>query len=68
MLGRLVTVEARGVWPHKTHAFTPWLPTNADVLDEALGMDLALSRAEHPVGGFLLDLIGVDGIQRASDR
>ncbi|SBT40585.1 DUF4268 domain-containing protein [Micromonospora narathiwatensis] len=33
---------------------------NADVLGELLGMDLVLSSAEHPVGGFSLDLIGVD--------
>ena len=59
-LGRLQVVDLREVWPHEAHAFTPWLLANADVLGEALGMDLDLSHAEHPIGGFSLDLIGVD--------
>jgi len=49
-LGRLVAVEPRAVWPHEAHDFTPWLLDNADRLGEALGMDLALHQAEHPVG------------------
>ena len=38
----------------------PWLLDNADVLGEALGMDLECAEAEHPVGKCWLDLIGVD--------
>ncbi|MFE9188874.1 DUF4268 domain-containing protein [Micromonospora sp. NPDC007208] len=60
VLGKLETVDVRDVWAHEAHSFTPWLLANADVLGEVLGMDLALSAAEHPVGGFALDLIGVD--------
>ena len=60
-LGRLVEVDPRSVWPHEAHDFTPWLLDNADRLGEALGMDLALHQAEHPVGGFSLDLIGGRG-------
>lgn len=60
MLGRLELLDIRQVWKHEAHTFTPWLLTNADVLGELLGMDLVLSSAEHPVGGFSLDLIGVD--------
>ncbi|MFC6023642.1 hypothetical protein ACFP2T_46755 [Plantactinospora solaniradicis] len=48
------------MWAHEAHGFTPSLLQNADVLGETLGMDLALSAAEHPVGSFALDLIGVD--------
>ncbi|MBU6244715.1 MAG: DUF4268 domain-containing protein [Actinomycetales bacterium] len=59
-LGRLIEVDPRLVWPHEAHDFTPWLLDNADVLGRALGMDLALERAEHRVGGFALDLLGVD--------
>jgi hypothetical protein len=59
-LGTLTSVEVREVWPHEAHAFTPWLLANADVLGEVLGMDLELSAAEHPVGGFALDLIGTN--------
>jgi hypothetical protein len=33
---------------------------NVDVLSDLLGMDLALDVAEHPVGGFSLDLLGRD--------
>lgn len=59
-LGRLASVELRTIWPHEAHHFTPWLLANADVLSDVLGMDLDLTHAEHPVGGFSLDLIGVD--------
>lgn len=59
-LGRLSPIPARQVWPHEAADFTPWLLANADVLSDALGMDLELEAAEHPVGGFSLDLIGTD--------
>lgn len=57
-LGRLTPVPPREVWPHEAHSFTPWLLKNVDVLGDLLGMDLALEVAEHPVGGFSLDLMG----------
>lgn len=60
-LGRLTEVPPREVWPHEAHHFTPWLLGNVDVLSELLGMDLVLEVAEHPVGGFSLDLKGYDG-------
>ena len=59
-LGRLESIDPRSVWQHEAHDFTPWLLENADVLADALGIDLELSAAEHPVGGFNLDLIGRD--------
>jgi hypothetical protein len=59
-LGRLTVVPAREVWPHEALHFTPWLLSNVDVLSDLLGMDLVLEEAEHPVGGFSLDLIGYD--------
>ncbi|MDG4803567.1 DUF4268 domain-containing protein [Micromonospora sp. WMMD980] len=59
-MGRLEVVDAREVWPHEAHDFTPWLLANAGALGDVLGMDLELSAAEHPVGTFALDLIGVD--------
>ena len=59
-LGRLESVDPRSVWQHEAVDFTPWLLDNADVLADALGIDLELSTAEHPVGGFSLDLIGRD--------
>ena len=33
---------------------------NAEVLGDALGLELQLHEAEHKVGGFSLDLIGQD--------
>jgi Domain of unknown function (DUF4268) len=59
-LGRLTTVPPRNVWTHEAHHFTPWLLQNVDVLSDLLGMDLELEVAEHPVGGFSLDLLGRD--------
>ncbi|MFA9430750.1 DUF4268 domain-containing protein [Egicoccus sp. AB-alg2] len=59
-LGRLQQIDPRDVWQHEAHDFTPWLLENADVLADALGIDIELSAAEHPVGGFNLDLVGRD--------
>ncbi|MCO5971268.1 DUF4268 domain-containing protein [Actinoallomurus soli] len=59
-LGRLKRVDPRSVWMHEAHDFTPWLLTNKDALAEVLGIDLELTSAEYPVGGFALDLIGRD--------
>ncbi|TWE22342.1 DUF4268 domain-containing protein [Prauserella muralis] len=50
----------REIWPHEALDFTPWLLDNADALGEALGMELDITTAEHPVGGFSLDLVGRD--------
>lgn len=59
-LGSLEYVNVRDVWAHEAHVFTPWLLENASHLGDALGMDLELTGAEHPVGNFSLDLIGHD--------
>ena len=58
LIGRLQAVAAREVWRHEALDFTPWLLSHADVLSLALGMDLELHVAEHPVGNFSLDLLG----------
>lgn len=59
-LGRLQALDPRTVWAHEAHNFTPWLLANADALSAVLGIDIELSGAEHPVGGFALDLVGRD--------
>lgn len=59
-LSRLKPLDPRTVWPHEAHHFTPWLLENGDALATVLGVDIELSAAEHPVGGFSLDLIGRD--------
>lgn len=57
-LSRLKVIPVRDVWKHEAHDFTQWMLDNADVLSDVLGMELELTAAEHPVGGFSLDLIG----------
>lgn len=59
VIGRLRSVPAREVWRHEALDFTPWLLDNADVLSEVIGLDLELDTAEHAVGDFSLDLIGL---------
>ena len=59
-VSRLAPVDPRTVWPNEAADFTPWLRDNADALADALGLDLELTAAEHPVGSFLLDVIGRD--------
>jgi hypothetical protein len=59
-LGRLEHLPAREVWPNEARDFTPWLLANGDHLAEALGTELEFRVAEHPVGGFSLDLMGRD--------
>lgn len=59
-LGQLTALDPRTVWAHEAHHFTPWLLDNAASLGAVLGIDLELSAAEHPVGGFALDLLGRD--------
>lgn len=56
--GRLTRVAVREVWRHEARNFTTWLLENADVLGECLGMELELTKVEHAVGGFSLDLLG----------
>jgi len=59
-LGRLEPLDPRQVWTHEARDFTPWLLDNADALAGALGLEIELTEAEHPVGGFALDLVGRD--------
>lgn len=59
-LGDIEPVEPRAVWASEPRDFTPWLLDNAERLGRALGIELELHAAEHPVGGYSLDLIGQD--------
>lgn len=60
VLARLTPVSLREVWANEASDFTPWLLENADVLADALGLDLELTDREHEVGSYYLDLIGFD--------
>jgi len=62
ILSRLAPLDLVMCGPLEAHdfTFTPWWLANADVLAATLGIDIELSGAEHPVGGFALDLLGRD--------
>lgn len=59
-LGTLVEIQVRSVWANEAQDFTPWLLENASRLAKALGIEIELRQAEHPVGNFSLDLLGRD--------
>ena len=56
-LGELSPVNVREVWPDESRDFTPWLAENADLLGDALGMDLLHEQTEAPVGRYSADLV-----------
>ena len=58
VLGRLTRIDARSVWVHEAHDFTPWLRDNIDALGEALGVDIEAISTEVPVGDFAVDIVG----------
>ncbi|MBI3751481.1 MAG: DUF4268 domain-containing protein [Chloroflexi bacterium] len=57
-LGRLQRVDAKDVWKHEAHDFTPWLHTNIGLLGEALGFDIEATASEVAVGDFAVDIVG----------
>jgi hypothetical protein len=59
-LSRLKHIDPRAAWADEARHFTPWLHENAELLGEALGIDLEIEESEHPVGGFSCDLVGRD--------
>ena len=57
-LGRLNRVDARDIWKHEAHGFTPWLFRHIDLLAEALGVDIEVTASEVAVGSFAVDIVG----------
>lgn len=57
MLGILSALNVREVWPDEAKDFTPWLAGKADLLSEALGMDLVHRETEAGVGRYSADLV-----------
>lgn len=56
-IGTLSPVDIRKVWPGEASDFTPWLAENAELLGEALGMDLLHEQTEATVGRYSADLV-----------
>ena len=56
-LGTLSPVQVREVWAGESRDFTPWLAENADLLGEALDMNLIHVQTEAPVGRYSADLV-----------
>lgn len=59
-IGTLSALKVREVWPDEAKDFTPWLAENADLLGEALGMDLVHRETEANVGRYSADLLFVE--------
>ena len=57
-LGSIQNVDPRTVWPNEAGDFTPWLAEHADLLGEALGLEIEITGREVAVGPFSLDLLG----------
>lgn len=60
ILHKLYRVDAREVWKHEAHEFTPWLLDHIGELNQAIGFEIELSGKEEPVGTFAVDLFGRD--------
>ena len=56
-LGTLASVDVRKMWENEARDFTPWLEDHADLLGEAMGMDLLHERTEAAVGRYSADLV-----------
>jgi hypothetical protein len=59
-IGRLQRVELREVWKHEAHNFTQWLEHNIDLLSDAVGLSLSVTRREGRAGAFACDLVAED--------
>ncbi len=56
-LGTLIPVGVREMWEDEARDFTPWLAEHADLLGEAMGMDLLHEGTEAAVGRYSADLV-----------
>lgn len=56
MVGKLVEVPLREIFPHEERDFTPWLAKNIEHLSEMLNMRLSVEQLEKTVGSFSVDM------------
>jgi hypothetical protein len=59
-IGKIERVPLRDVWRHEAHNLTVWLEENIDVLNDALGLNIAGVEREQAAGAFSVDLVGED--------
>jgi hypothetical protein len=58
VVGKLVRVPLREVWPHEAYDFTIWLQENIEVLGETLDLNFENVDREQAIGSFNIDLVG----------
>lgn len=59
-IGSLESVDIREVWKDEARDFTPWLAEQAELLGEALGMELVHEETEAAVGEYSADLVFIE--------
>ena len=59
-IGSLDQVNIREVWRDEAKDFTPWLAEQAELLGEALGIDLVHEETEAAVGDYNADLVFIE--------
>lgn len=60
-IGTLLPVNIREIWPKEDKDFTPWLAEHADLLGEALGIDLQHDQTEAAVRRYSADIVFTEG-------
>ena len=60
-IGTLSSVNITEIWPKEDKNFTPWLAEHADLLGEALGIDLQHDQTEAAVGRYSADIVFTEG-------
>jgi hypothetical protein len=59
-LGKLMTITPRKKWNNEARDFTPWLASNIDKLNEALGVEFEVENTEVKVGPYSADILAKD--------
>lgn len=59
-LGTLKSVTPRHKWNNEASDFTPWLASNIDNLNKALGLELEVENIEVAVGPYSADILAKD--------
>lgn len=60
MIGKLKKLHLREIWKKEDRDFTAWLSENIDTLNEALELNLSVTKREKSVGAFSSDISAED--------